>query len=215
MGQNNSRTYNDSNFIPSERLFKLSYTVSKKFNLTLSEYHNTSVNISKVFDYYNDFRGKNYNKMSVFMQFLYFLTRNIGYTLKPTNIEWGYMSIEGILHQINLKGFPAINNEFIKDIKIVKCCYKPDLNAIYYFLNKGEPLLAMVMLDLEFVTECLKISIETINDIGTDAVIIVGYDPDNFYIKTNWFDFDIKVENRFIDNIKELWNVKMQNLNLN
>jgi hypothetical protein len=114
------------------------------------------------------------------------------------------------LHQINTKGFPVINNEFIKDIKLTRQCYKPDLNVIYSFLNQGKALLAMVILEPQFITECLKLSSENLKDIATDAVIVVGYDRLNFYIKTNWFDFVVKVENRFIDNFKEFWNVSIQ-----
>ena len=204
MGQKYSTTYNDANFIPAERLFKLSYTLSKTLKTFKSQDHNVEkVDISRVFEKYH-------HTIGVFMQFLYFLTKTSGYTLKPTRFEWGYMSIEGILHQINMNGFPVINNDYIKDIKVIKDCYKPDLNVIYYFLSRGRPLLAMVILEPVFITECLKLSSENLKDIATDAVIIVGYDDISFSIKTNWFDFIVNVENKFIDNFKELWDVSLK-----
>jgi hypothetical protein len=205
MGQNNSRSYNDSNFIPAERLFKLSYTLYKTLDKPVEKSGDKPVDISRFFEEYH-------HTIGILMQFLYFLTKESGYTLKPTRFEWGYMSIEGILHQINLKGFPVINNDFIKDIKLTKNCYKPDLNVIYSFLSRGKPLLAMVLLEPVFIMECLKLSSENLKDIATDAVIIVGYDTHHFYIKTNWFEFIVKVENRFIDNFKELWDVSLQTL---
>jgi len=200
MGQNSSKTFNDEHFIPSERLFKLSYTVYK----STSKYDNEvqTVNLSNLLDEYH-----NNSNIGVFMQFFYQKFKFNGYNLKPINFDFGYRSIHDIIMDISNNGFPVSNNEFFKDIKIIKSCYKPSLDTIYNFLNQGKLLLAMIILDTDFITECLKLTQENLKDIATDAVVIVGYDKFNFYIKTNWFKFIVKVENKYINNIKEIWDI--------
>jgi hypothetical protein len=198
MGQNSSKTFNDEHFIPSERLFKLSYTVYK--SISNGPLETSSVNLSNLLDEYH-------NNIGVFMQFFYQKFKFNGYNLKPINFNFGYRSIHDIIMDISNNGFPVSNNEFFKDIKIIKSCYKPSLDTIYNFLNQGKLLLAMIILDTDFITDSLKLSHENLKDIATDAVVIVGYDQFNFYIKTNWFKFIVKVENKFINNIKEIWDI--------
>jgi len=197
MGQTPSKTFNDEHFIPTERLFKLSYTTKTPSKIVTEKLE--AINLSVLLEEYP-------NNICVFMQFLYQKIKFNGYNLKSINIDFSNSSIMTILKDLNENGFPVINGQ-IKDVKIIKNCYESNLNNIYYFLNQGTILLAMIILDSEFITQSLKLSEENLKDIATDAVIIVGYDADNFYIKTNWFKFIVKVENKFIINIKEIWDI--------
>ena len=45
--------------------------------------------------------------------------------------------------------------------------------------------------------------------IATDTILVVGYDLDTFFIKTKWSNKILKIENCFIKNIKELWNIEL------
>lgn len=200
MGAQPSKTYNDEHFIPSQRLFKLSYTVCKSVKSKQTQLD--SIDLRRLLENWTT------PQLNVFMQFLYQKLKFNGYTLKPMNIDFPYTSIDKILSEINQTGFPVINNDFIRDIKFVKSCYIPNLNTIRYFLSEGRLLLAMIILDDEFISQALKLSVENLKDIATDAVVIVGYDQENIFIKTNWFKFIVTIENRFIDNnIKEIWDI--------
>jgi len=203
MGQNSSKTYNDEHFIPAERLFKLSYTVKTPQRNVCNIVQ--TVNLSLLLN--------EYTNIGVFMQFLYQKLKYAGYnSLKPINVDFGYTSIQSILQDLNENGIP-VGNGVIKDVKIIKNCYEPNFNNICYFLNKGRLLLAMIILDTEFITESLKLTENNLKEVATDAVVIVGYDEFNFYIKTNWFKFIVKVENKFINNIKEIWDIDILTFN--
>jgi hypothetical protein len=201
MGQQNSKK--SSNLVPTEKLFKLSYTVfnNKKIEKQVDV---KEIDLSHLLINYN-------SNINVVMQFLYQKLKFNGYNdLNYINVDFGYLSIDTILTDINKLGFPISNNETIKDISFIKNCYKPSLKYIYHFLNKGSILLALIILDAPFIKECLKISsLENFKDFATDAVIIVGYNEHSFFIKTNWFEDTICVENCFIDNIKEIWDTEL------
>jgi hypothetical protein len=200
MGAHPSKTYNDEHFIPCQRLFKLSYTVCKSVKSKQTQLD--TIDLRRLLENWTT------PKLNVFMQFLYQKLKFNGYTLKPVNIDFPYTSIDKIISQMNATGFPVVNNEFIRDIKFVKSCYTPSLNTIHYFLSEGRLLLAMVILDKDFISQALKLSVENLENIATDAVVIVGYDQENIFIKTNWFKFIVSIENRFIENnIKEIWDI--------
>ena len=203
MGQINSTVNkNESYFIPSERLFKLSYIVARTITTDNEKYQ--QVDLHGLYEKFDD-------NIVVFMQFCYQKFQEAGYTLKPINIDWGYSSINEIFYEMESKGFPISNNGLIKDIKFVKNFYKVDLEIIYHFLNRGQPLLAIILLDETFIKDVLKLNEEKYcnKNIITDVLIIVGYDSHNFFIKSNWFKSIIKVENKFIHNIKEIWDIQL------
>ena len=192
MGVQNSK---NGYYMPDRKIFKLSYCIHK--NITLSEIKNTNTDLSILVSDYSD--------VEVLSQLLYYKLKHIGYTnLKIINIEFPYYSLEHIIDNIK--------NIFIKDLKIKKECYEPNLNNIYHFLNKGRILLAGIILNDEFATEVLKLNLLD-NQIVSDIILIVGYNTENIFIKSNWCKDILKVDNKFLNNIKELWNVEISTFN--
>jgi len=211
MGQQNSKTEDhfkenfhfkeDGYFIPTNKLFKMSYVIHENIK-TLSIPLN-DINLDN-----NNF--KDINKIPIIMQFIYYKLKNVGYNLTPLKIDYPYYNIDDILSQINSKGIPVLNHTSLNDFKIIKQCYEPSLNNIYHFLNKGNILLGGIILNEEFINDVLKIDKEPYIGIISDLILIVGYNPDNIFIKTNWCKKNIKVKNEYLNNIKEIWNVEIK-----
>ena len=194
MGQENSKPENGT--VPTEKLYHLSYVVNKTIN-TVEEI-NGQQDLSYILE--------PYDRVGLIMQIVYYKLKNHGYSLKPLNIEFNYSTINEILDEISKKGLPISNNT-IKDIKIISNCYQPQLNTIYHFLNQGEILLCLIILDQEFFKVVLNIDKKS--GIATDTILVVGYDLDTFFIKTKWSSKILKLENKFLKNIKEIWNVEI------
>jgi hypothetical protein len=202
MGQDNSKPKIETGIIPVERLYHLSYVVQEKIEkIKEIEEIKNFIDLSYILE--------PYDQVGLIMQVIYYKLKNNGYTLKPLNIELVYSSIHDILQEFNKKGLPTSNGT-INDINIVSNCYQSHLNTIYHFLNCGDILLGLIILDQEFINRVIKIDKKIVNNvIATDIVLIVGYDLDTFFIKTKWYNEILKIENRFLKNIKEIWNIKL------
>lgn len=197
MGQENSKISNefDKFDIPKEKLFRLSYIPQKNIKEIVKQ--DESVNLIKILDEYK------YN-IPLIMQFLYYQLKHGGYRIKPSIIDFPCISIDEILSNFN---------KIVTDIDIRKEFYEPNLNNIYYFLNRGKILLALIILDNEFLTESLKQNGND-NKIVTDVVLIVGYNNDNIIIKHKWSRANtLEISNKFISNIRELWNIEINTNN--
>jgi hypothetical protein len=200
MGQQISKE-NQEYLIPNQKKIKLSYVVHETIK-TKSEILE-SVDLSNILGT---------SKVSIIMQFLYYKFKIEGYSLTPLKIEFPCFSIFNILNEINVKGIAVLNNTELNDFKISKKCYKPKLNNIYHFLNKGIILLGLIILNEKFMSNILQIDTSDYNDnnIISDVILIVGYDKENIFIKSSWCKENIKVKNEYIDNIKEIWDVELK-----
>jgi hypothetical protein len=205
MGQQNSKF---KFRIPNEKLYKLSYELTVKVNDNQNELK--FINLS---DALKDFSPN----IDPIIQYFYHKLKQSGYVLKPLNIEFVYMSINEIINKINLKGFPVVNNSSINDIKLIKKCYEVSLNTIYYFINNDSILLALIILNEEFLIHVLKINENLQNKVITDVVLIVGYTDKTFFIKNKWSEENqiLEIENKYLNNIKEIWNISIKTYNYN
>ena len=201
MGQENTKLFQE-NRVPREKLFKLSYIVHKNVK---ENAETKSLNLTTLLEPFKN--------VDIIMQFLYCRLNSSGYNLKPLNIELSCRNVNEIFDEINVKGFPIKNNTLIKDIEIIKNCYRPTLNNIYHFLNRGNILLGFIILDETFVNETLNL--KNFKTIATDLVLIVGYSPESILIKTKWVDETLKIDNKFINNIRELWDITVKCFNEN
>jgi len=181
MGVNSSKNLEYN--IPDQKIFKLSYIIYKNIEIK-SEIK--SIDLSQFIFNETD---------NIITSFLKLKLKNEGYSL--TNLKIEYNTIETI--------FNNFNQTF--DFKIISDCYKPNLNNIYHFLNNGNILLAGIILEPIFLKDILKIEQE---NTVSDYILIVGYDFENFFIKTNWCNHILKIDNKFIKNIKEIWDVKIK-----
>ena len=195
MGAQNSK--NDY-YIPDKKMFKLSYCIHKNIK-TISEIK--EINLSSLLD--------EYECIGAIMSLFYYKLKHMGYSIHPINIEFPYYRLEQILDNIQCKGIIISNHNILNDLKIINDCYAPNLNNIYHFLNNGNILLAGIILSDDFAKEVLKIEIFE-NDIVSDVILIVGYDTDNIFIKSTWTKDVIKIDNKFLINIKEIWNVELK-----
>ena len=91
-------------------------------------------------------------------------------------------------------------------MSIVGKPYKVSLNNIKYLLSQGNILIAGIVLDERFGMEVLQ---KVVHSLLTDIVLIVGYNAENIYILSNWKPEIIKIDNCFVDNILEIWNIEI------
>ena len=198
MGAQSSK---ENEFIPDKKNFKISYCINKNIK-TISEIKNTD--LSSLLD--------DYEFIGAIMSLFYYKLKHMGYNIHPINIEFPYYRLEQILDNIQYKGIIISNHNVLNYLKIINECYAPNLNNIYHFLNDGHILLAGIILDHLFAKEVLKVEIfekNVISDVISDVILIVGYDNDNIFIKTTWTKNILKIDNKFLTNIKEIWNVKL------
>ena len=96
----------------------------------------------------------------------------------------------------------------IMNLKITPVCYNSNLNNIKYLLNKGNILIAGLIMDSEFINSVLRCDYTP--DLVTDIVLIIGYTADSILIKTIWTERPIEVQTIFLNNFKEIWNIKIE-----
>ncbi len=111
-----------------------------------------------------------------------------------------------------------LNQIKIMDLEITSTCYNVKLSNIKYLLNKGNIIIAGLILDEEFLKETFNLISK---EISTDIVLIIGYNLDFIIIKTGWISSPVNIPLRLLDNFKEMWSIKIQspeekyNINLN
>ena len=185
-------------------MFKLSYVVHENIKTISNSLNN--INLSNLI-------GENHN-VSIIMQFMYYKLKQVGYNLTPLKIEYQIYNINDILNEFKFKGISVLNHALLNDFKLNSQCYEPNLNNIYYFLNKGEILLGGIILNEKFLSNVLKIDTFKISNISdiimSDIILIVGYNSENIYIKTKWCKKNIKIKNEYLNNIKEIWNIEIK-----
>ena len=196
-----------SNFIPSGKHYKYSYCkqldnlvyniLPESINLSL----NLSLNLSSS-------KNENYILNLIYVS-IYYKIKNLGYNLKENKnhyISTYNTQLNTIIENVALKGIMSSSNEVLKDLSIVGKPYKVSLNNIKYLLSQGNILIAGIVLDERFGMEVLQ---KVIHSLLTDIVLIVGYNAENIYILSNWKPEIIKIDNCFVDNILEIWNIEI------
>jgi len=195
MGQQNTKQ--ESLSLPSGKNFKHSYCLR----------HENKVLKNKIKNVDLSFLIKDYNTQLV-MQVFYYKLKHLGYTLSILkNVYTGYR-IENILNSFVKEGIPVIGDELINDLEITVECYEPHLNNIYYHLNNGSILIAGIILTTEFVNTLFEKIVE--DRVLSDIILITGYDSSNFFIKTTWTNVILTIPNKFLKNIREIWNVNIK-----
>jgi len=202
MGQH--QTKHQKYYIPSKKLFKMSYCIQENISesITKKEY----VDLSKLVEGYED--------IGLMLQFIYYKLKHEGYSFKEYSISQITYRLDQIFDYINDNGIFLSNNSVINDFRIIKKCYEPNLNNIYFFLNKGQILLGGIILDEKFITDVLHMEIgkngNGKNSIISDIVLIIGYDENTIYLKTEWCENTVKIDNKFVSNIREIWNIEIK-----
>ena len=140
---------------------------------------------------------------------IYYKIKNLGYNIKENKnyyISTYNIQLNTIIENVALKGIMSSSNEVLKDLSIVGKPYKVSLNNIKYLLSQGNILIAGIVLDERFGMEVLQ---KVVHSLLTDIVLIVGYNAENIYILSNWKPEIIKIDNCFVDNILEIWNIEI------
>lgn len=204
MGQQQTKALNNNGIynIPKKKNFKLSYCVQENVS-ELSEKRDY-INLNNVIE--------EYTNNHLVMQIIYYKCKHAGYSLKEHVYPQNSYRIDHILEDISDIGLLLSNNVILNDIIIKRACYEPNLNNIYCFLNKGKILIGGIILTPHFIKSVLNMEVhqdETISDI----VLIVGYDTDCLLLKTKWCEEIVKIENKYIKNLREIWNVEIETKN--
>jgi hypothetical protein len=194
MGQTQTKRY----YIPTTKNFKLSYRIQE--NVPQCEILK-KINLSKLVE--------EYKSVNLVSQLLYYKCNHQGYSFKEYPVSTLSYRLDHIFEYISEKGIFLNGNAIISDLSINYTCYYSNLNNIYYFLNKGSILVGGIILNKKFINEVLQMDSNN-QDIMSDIILIVGYDTDSIYLKTNWCENIVKMDNSFINNIKELWNVEIK-----
>jgi hypothetical protein len=71
-------------------------------------------------------------------------------------------------------------------------------------LSNGNVLIGGMILGPKMCTDILN---QTVNNLITDIVLIVGYTPSGILIKTTWTSGTIEIPNEYLSNFKELWDI--------
>ena len=200
MGQKQTKQLNY--FIPTSKNFKISYCVQE--SITEKVEKKEYINLSKIIE--------EYNTLNLVLQVLYYKCKHQGYNFKEFNVIPISYRIDHILEYISSKGIMLSDNAVINDIEIIRKCYEPKLNNIYHFLNKGNILIGGIILNEIFITEVLKIDLFDYYDIISDIILIVGYDNTSLYLKTTWCNHLITMDNKFVKNIREVWNLEIKTI---
>jgi len=151
----------------------------------------------------------NFNENSNFIfSIIYSHINNLGYSIKLRKSDYHNFktnsSIKEMIEIIKSRGFLSSDNtDVLSDLQINGMCYYP--RNIKNLINKNRLLLAGIILDNDIME---SIDYPDIPKEITDIICIVGYTPDNILIKTTWSnDKVLSIDNKFIDNIKEVWDI--------
>jgi len=197
MGQQQTKQLNYN--IPNMKMFKLSYCIQN--NIEFISEIKEQIDLSLLV---NEF------KVGIPLQFIYYKLKHAGYVFKEYSIDLQIYRLDELLNYFSNKGIFLSKNAVINDVKIKSKCYESNLNNIYHFLNKGNILLGGIILNEDFITNVLKLDILDYTKTISDIILIVGYNQTHIYLKTNWSNDILKVENKFIKNIREIWNIDLK-----
>jgi len=170
--------------LPSGKKYVFSYC--RHYSLNMDSENFESINLENLLE----------TSEEVLEQVFNYKLKNIGYSFK-TSIK----TIKGPLHNI-------LNSVILpKDISFLAKCYQVQKHIIQYFLTKGDILVCGLIMDEDFLLEILGIPFR---DTLSDIILIVGYTPDKFLIKTNWTPDTLEIPWIFVENIQELWNINIE-----
>ena len=152
----------------------------------------------------------NFNTNNFIFEIIHRQIANLGYSIKLKVPEYNIFkknaSIKEMLHNITLHGFKSSDHtDVLCDLKIKGTCYYP--KNLKNLLNKGNPLLAGIILDNDIMK---SLYYPIIPEEVTDIICILGYTSDNLLIKTTWCDKTLNLDNKFIENIKEVWEITVE-----
>ena len=204
MGQQNSKENGLSKEItlPTGKYFKHSYCLKHENKVLKNKIK--GIDLSFLIDDYNT---------QLIMQVFYYKLKHLGYTLGVIKHVYTGYRIEHIFNSFVKEGVPIKNDEMIDDLTITVECYEPHLNNIYYHLNKGSILVAGIILTEEFIKNLFE-NFDKFdkfdkfdNKVLSDIILITGYDSSNFFIKTTWISGILTIPNKYLKNIREIWNI--------
>jgi hypothetical protein len=174
--------------LPSGKHFTMSYCCQKKIGPGIICRKN--VNLINLIDKY-DLSTTTELISSVFKYKINFL----GYSFKPVIPLFNKIELNTYFSKIK-----------IYDLVVKSECYTID--NFHHFINCGDILISGIILDPPFLKGVLSIdAIETV----TDIVLIVGYTPETIIIKSTWKKELIEIPNDYLNNFKEIWNIKILN----
>jgi len=194
MGVNSSR-------LPSGNNYTISYC--KQYNVPLCV-KSKEINLIQLLDGYPCD-----TIMDLVHSVFYYKIKNLGYSIKSRH-RFSYFKypLNDIISAITKTGFyTSDNTSKLTDLEVTSKCYYPNIDNINYLLSGGNILIAGIIVDKEFGEVCLN---TVITDLVTDIVIIVGITQDGIILKTTWYPEYLIINNRFIDNIKEIWNIDIK-----
>ena len=193
MGQSSSSNlvYN----LPKNKQFKLSYCKHKNMIINDTVYP-TEIDLSNILN----------TEITLIESVFYYKISHCGYSLDTFKLtDFNKKRLIDYFQTLRI----IANSEFLTDLVIHTGCYVPNLNNIRYFLSKGSVLIAGIVLDNTLLSEVLNIN-EPFTGIITDIILIVGYTMDYIIIKTEWTSETINLDNKFLPNIRELWNIDIK-----
>jgi hypothetical protein len=138
MGQQQTKQKNY--VIPTGKNYKMSYCVQD--NVQEIAEKKEIIDLSKLLE--------EYTLSGVIFQFIYYKLKHEGYVFKEYPIGQISYRLDQILDYISDRGIFLENNVIINDFKLIKSCYEPNLNNVYSILNKGNIILAGIILNESF-----------------------------------------------------------------
>lgn len=214
MGANNSINNSNNQInelkIPKNKIYNVSYCTGNNLLGNDKEFLEI-LNISSLIEYFNNSTNKkNEVLVLIYSSFLYKL-RSIGYSLVPKitiNNQIINSNLEDLIYLICKEG---IYTEYDKlsDLKVIGSCYNVNINNIKYLLNKGNIIIAGIIIDKPLLVDLNYLNLSLFENNSSDIVLIVGYSYTELILKTNWSDELIFINIKFINNLKELWNIEV------
>jgi len=189
MGQSQSSEY----ILPFGKRYIISYCA--QYNIKDSGTFKDSVNVNIPVE-------NNKTPLHLIYTLFYYKLNLIGYSIKPI---WKHLNcnipLETILEKISINSSDLVT---LSDITIQRTCYYPTLDNIKSLLSNGNVLIGGMILGPKMCTDILN---QTVNNLITDIVLIVGYTPSGILIKTTWTSGTIEIPNEYLSNFKELWDI--------
>lgn len=190
--------------LPEYNKYVISYSKQKNWDnlavLDPQEYY-TSVNLS------SELPTKMIDSYDLIYHVILNEINKQGYSIKPTKFYFNKDTLACMIDQCNCF-MSSDSTNTLDDINIVPTCYVPTLNNIKYILSQKKIIIAGIIID----SELRKSLYQTPNDMrhSTDVICIVGYtESGDLLIKTGWTLPVLELKNTFIENIKEMWTIRI------